>query len=60
MVITSDGKFELGTYMANIEKEIIEKTLKKNHNNVSKTSRELSISRQNLQYKIKKYNLNLG
>ncbi|MBZ9634841.1 helix-turn-helix domain-containing protein [Clostridium sp. FP1] len=59
MVTSSEGKFELGTYMANIEKEIIEKTLKKNHNNVSKTSRELSISRQNLQYKIKKYNLDL-
>ncbi len=56
---SSDGKFELGTYMANIEKEIIEKILSKNDNNVSKTSRDLSISRQDLQYKIKKYNLNL-
>ena len=39
--------------MSNIEKEIIEKILKKNNYNVSKTARELSISRQNLQYKIK-------
>nr|MBK5236524.1 hypothetical protein [Clostridium sp.] len=32
---------------------IIEKTLNKNNYNVSKTARELNISRQNLQYKIK-------
>ncbi|MBW9169612.1 sigma-54 interaction domain-containing protein [Clostridium estertheticum] len=48
-----DGKFNLECYMSNIEKEIIEKILKRNNYNVSKTARELSISRQNLQYKIK-------
>ncbi|MBU3159664.1 sigma 54-interacting transcriptional regulator [Clostridium frigoris] len=49
----SDGKFDLEGYMINIEKDIIKKILKKNNFNVSKTARELSISRQNLQYKIK-------
>lgn len=49
----SDGKFDLEGYMSNIEKDIIEKILKRNNYNVSKTARELSISRQNLQYKIK-------
>ena len=39
--------------MSDIEKTIIEKILKKNDYNVSKAARELSISRQNLQYKIK-------
>ncbi|MBU3146249.1 helix-turn-helix domain-containing protein [Clostridium sp. CF012] len=59
MVTSLDEKFELGTYMANIERAIIEKTLRKNAYNISKTSRELSISRQDLQYKIKKHNLDL-
>ena len=48
-----DGSFNLENYMSDIEKNIIEKILKKNNYNVSKTARELSISRQNLQYKIK-------
>ncbi len=48
-----DGNFDLESYMSDIEKNIIEKILKKNNYNVSKTARELSISRQNLQYKIK-------
>ena len=59
MVVNVEKKFELASYMANIEKKIIEKTLNKNENNVSRTSRELSISRQDLQYKIKKYNITL-
>ena len=49
----SDGRFDLDGYMSDIEKDIIEKILKRNNYNVSKTARELSISRQNLQYKIK-------
>ncbi|MCB2288964.1 sigma 54-interacting transcriptional regulator [Clostridium sp. CS001] len=48
-----DENFDLEEYMSNIEKSIIERALKKNAYNVSKTARELSISRQNLQYKIK-------
>ena len=53
----SDDKFDLEGYMINIEKNIIKKILKKNNFNVSKTARELSISRQNLQYKIKTYKI---
>jgi len=49
----SDGCFNLESYMSDIEKSIIEKILEKNDFNVSKTARELSTSRQNLQYKIK-------
>jgi arginine utilization regulatory protein len=60
MVLDIDGKFELDSYLADIEKAIIDKILKKNKNNISKTSRELSISRQDLQYKIKKYNIDLN
>ena len=54
MVINLDEKFELNSYISNVEKQIIEKTLKKNENNISKTSRNLGISRQDLQYKMKK------
>ncbi|MBZ9606638.1 hypothetical protein G9F73_002140 [Clostridium estertheticum] len=59
MVVNVEKKFELVSYMADIEKGIIEKTLNKNENNVSKISRELSISRQDLQYEIKKYKITL-
>ncbi|MFT5871394.1 MAG: arginine utilization regulatory protein [Clostridium sp.] len=48
-----DVNFNLESYMSDIEKNIIEKSLNKNNYNVSKTARELNISRQNLQYKIK-------
>jgi arginine utilization regulatory protein len=53
IISNEDGNFDLENYMCDIEKAIIEKILKKNNYNVSKTARELSISRQNLQYKIK-------
>ena len=53
IIANKDGNFDLEDYMSDIEKNIIEKILIKNDFNVSKTARELSISRQNLQYKIK-------
>ncbi|KZL90749.1 sigma-54 interaction domain-containing protein [Clostridium magnum] len=55
MIIDED--FNLERYIIGIEKSIIDKALKKNDYNISKTSRQLNISRQNLQHKIKKYNL---
>ncbi|WP_342590186.1 sigma-54 interaction domain-containing protein [Clostridium muellerianum] len=51
-------KIDLEKYIGSIEKNVIEKVLKKNNYNVSKTSRQLNISRQNLQYKLKKHNIN--
>jgi len=53
IITNNKGNFDLENYMSDIEKSIIEKMLKKNDFNVSKAARELSISRQNLQYKIK-------
>lgn len=50
-------KIDLEKYIGSIEKNVIEKMLKKNNYNVSKTSRQLNISRQNLQYKLKKHNI---
>ncbi len=47
----------LQSYLESIEKSIIEKILIKNDYNISKSSKELQLSRQNLQYKIKKYYL---
>lgn len=45
----------LNEYLDCLEKDIILKYLRKNKDNISKTSRDLGISRQNLQYKLKKY-----
>ncbi|MCB2309737.1 sigma 54-interacting transcriptional regulator [Clostridium tagluense] len=53
IITNDDGNFHLENYMSEIEKTIIEKSLKKNKFNVSKAARQLGISRQNLQYKIK-------
>ena len=47
---------DLNAYLGNIEREIIENTLRLYHNNISKAAKHLKISRQNLQYKIKNYN----
>ncbi|GAA0121569.1 MAG: sigma 54-interacting transcriptional regulator [Clostridium argentinense] len=52
-----DSDMPLSDYLDCVEKGIIEKSLKKYSYNVSKTARELKISRQSLQYKLKKYNL---
>jgi arginine utilization regulatory protein len=52
-----NGEFPLNEYIDNIEKGIIEKSYKKNNKNITKTAEELKISRQNLQYKLKKYKL---
>jgi len=46
-------------YLERVEKNIIELALNENGNNISKAARKLKISRQKLQYKIKKYNLNI-
>lgn len=48
---------DLNEYLSNIEKNIIVNYLNKNEYNITQTSKELGISRQNLQYKIKKYNI---
>ena len=50
----------LPEYLEDIEKEIIEKTLILSDYNVSKASKELKISRQCLQHKMKKFNLHLS
>jgi len=47
----------ISDYLMNIEREIIESYMVKYDNNISRTSQKLKISRQNLQYKLKKYNL---
>ncbi len=51
------GDIPLNEYIDSLEKNIIEKSYKKNNKNITKTSEELKISRQNLQYKLKKYKL---
>lgn len=47
----------LEEYIDMIEAEIIKESLLRNNCNISKTAHELKMTRQNLQYKIKKYKL---
>lgn len=42
--------------LADMEKSIIFKTVKRNNNNISRAANELGIKRQTLQHKLKKYN----
>ena len=51
---SSAQQLSLQEHLKEIEKEIILKALKKHENNISKASKELGLSRQNLQYKLKK------
>ncbi len=48
---------DLKDKMENFEKYMIEKILRKHGNNISKTANELGISRQSLQYRLKKFGL---
>jgi arginine utilization regulatory protein len=48
---------DLNDILSRIEIDIIRKQLSQFGGNVSKTASKLGISRQNLQYKIKKYGL---
>lgn len=47
----------LTSYMDNLEKELIDWELNNNNHNITKTAEILKISRQNLQYKLKKYGI---
>lgn len=47
----------LNDYLNGIEQKIITNEMKKNLGNITKTASKLKISRQNLQYKLKKYNI---
>lgn len=53
----STGFPSLNKHLEEIEVNLIKKALKKTNNNISAAARELDISRQTLQYKLKKYNL---
>ena len=52
-----ESKLALQDYLENVEYKIIKEVLKNTKGNITKASEILKISRQNLQYKIKKYKL---
>lgn len=52
-----EGEQSLEEYIDKIERDVIYNSLIENSFNITKTSKKLKISRQNLQYKIKKYKL---
>lgn len=53
----SSSNLSLNEYMMEIEKKIIKRELENQKRNITKTADILRISRQNLQYKIKKYDI---
>ena len=56
--LDSDDMPPLDQYLEKIELGLIKDALSKTNHNISAAARKLEISRQSLQYKIKKYNLN--
>lgn len=49
---------DLNSISNNLERNVIVLTLKENSNNITETAKKLGMSRQSLQYRIKKYNIN--
>lgn len=47
-------------YLSDLEKKIIEKTLRRTNKNITKASNVLKIKRQTLQHKIKKYDISMS
>lgn len=56
-LVKSGGK--LNEILHEVEKRVIEDTLKKNGGNISQTAQELGIFRQALQYRIKRFNIDV-
>lgn len=50
----------LEAILEDVEKQVIIDNLRKNQRNVSKTARELGLVRQSLQYRIKKFGINMN
>ncbi len=53
------GTKNLNRQLMGLEEDIIVRTLKENDGNITKSARLLNMSRQNLQYRIKKYRINI-
>lgn len=51
-----EGKY-LNDQLSSLEMQLIKRQFYKQHGNISKTAKQLGISRQNLQYKLKKYTI---
>ncbi len=56
-IVEQESLPELDFYLEKVEKDILQKALLETERNISQAARLLSISRQSLQYKLKKYNL---
>ncbi|MDA8229606.1 MAG: sigma 54-interacting transcriptional regulator [Desulfitobacterium hafniense] len=54
-----DDAIDLTETLLSVEREIIIQSLMKNQNNVTKTAKELNLSRQRLEYRIKRLNINI-
>lgn len=52
--ISENNEMTLSKYIKQIEKELIEKAMEKENHNITRAAQSLGITRQNLQYKLKK------
>jgi arginine utilization regulatory protein len=53
-----ENDLSLEDFMENAEKSYLEKALEKYDSNISKTAKALGMSRQSLQYRLRKYEIN--
>lgn len=53
------GNRTLAERMAAYEISILEETLRRNHGNITQSARELGLQRQNLQYRLRKYHIEI-
>lgn len=60
IALVSDKEPSLENIMNNMENRLICKTLRENNGNISKTARALGMSRQNIQYRIKKNHIDIA
>ena len=58
--VTVDLSNGLGNYLENLERKLIEWEFQNNNQNISQTALALKISRQSLQYKLKKFGIHLN
>lgn len=57
--LTNSNEPSLENIVNKVEYRMLCKSLKENQGNISKTARMLGMSRQNVQYRIKRYNINI-
>ena len=53
------GRGSLNGYMKNVERDTLCQALRENEYNISRTARQLNMSRQNLQYRLRRHQIDV-